>query len=936
MKSKTLRLTLILAAGWAALPASAQNFSSSSNLEAQPATDRIVPFKLSEKGTVREVEWGADLAWLDEANLRRCVAFMGKDNVSVVRTSFQPTHALVGGDLLEGQKDTIQRRIGLINLYTPDAKLMLNCDHPFVDGHYDKNAPAWDSLIDVSMRYYQDAGYEVVSVSPFNEPDYGWSQWVQGGNNFLYDIYRKEGFGKVAEALRKNPRFEGIRICGPNTLNCDKASEWYNSFKDKIDEGNTHQLAGSFDNFAAFFTQVREDGKHATADEMHNVMEAMVGLEYGLQTGVWWGAAEYARGEFCKASHGERLAYVEHRPNWTAASVYRAPDGRVQAFGGTSERQAIPTSYRFLSKERDVFFDGHGPQREYVVELPGDAEGDYQDGQTNAECVVNITWGDDVQPVVDGTYELVNKSNTRLLDNGGSSPTVSVFSNGKKSQQWNVNPVDTRIGGDFSYCQIVSVSAPGQTLDVLNFSLEPGAEVIMYGKSSNDNQQWYLEYAGDGWFRIRNRHSSLCLNASSTGKITQVAPNDGSSAQLWRFLPVGTRPRFRATEAPTGLKAESRASSVLLTWDKADATNPTYTVLRSETPEGGYEIIARGIPDTAFVDNKAREGKTYYYTVKTVDASMNTSPASEAATATVEETDALVARYEFEGNVRDTTLNIRHAATAGTAAYVEDCKSGAQALSLDGKSQSVQLPADVADYPEITVAAWFNWQGGGNWQRLFDFGNGEDEYMFLTVCSDERTIRFAIKNGGDEQQIDGVKITDYRREWTHLAVTMGKDGVCLYLNGELMASSKDVTLRPSDFHPLLNYVGRSQFAADPSFNGYVDDFRIYDYALGAEDVKNLVDGTSHVGGTLKDDAGTFDVGPLPADRRLDARYVSTGGPERVDFHIYDLQGNLLHTQRGTNGTVTSFDTSGLPDGMYVLKARCGKADGSRKFTVRHP
>lgn len=57
------------------------------------------------------------------------------------------------------------------------------------------------------------------------------------------------------------------------------------------------------------------------------------------------------------------------------------------------------------------------------MELPGGAPGSYQDGQTNAETVVNITWGDDVQPVVDGTYALINKSNLKLLDNdNGSSP----------------------------------------------------------------------------------------------------------------------------------------------------------------------------------------------------------------------------------------------------------------------------------------------------------------------------------------------------------------------------------------------------------------------------------------------------------------------------------------------------------------------------------
>ena len=121
---------------------------------------------------------------------------------------------------------------------------------------------------------------------------------------------------------RAKPRSKKIRICGGNTLNCDEALPWYNYLKEQLDEGNTHQLAGEFNGYATFYETVRKDGKMAMNDEMHNVMEAMVGLEYGLQTGIWWGSAEYDRGEFCKISRGgERLAYTEHRPNWTAASV---------------------------------------------------------------------------------------------------------------------------------------------------------------------------------------------------------------------------------------------------------------------------------------------------------------------------------------------------------------------------------------------------------------------------------------------------------------------------------------------------------------------------------------------------------------------------------------------------------------------------------------
>ena len=341
---------------------------------------------------------------------------------------------------------------------------------------------------------------------------------------------------------------------GGNTLNCDQALPWYNYLKDQLDEGNTHQLAGSFDNFAQFFTTVREDGKHATADEMHNVMEAMVGLEYGLQTGVWWGSAEYTRGEFCKASHGERLAYAEHRPNWTAASVYRAPDGRVQAFAGMSERQGVTTTYRFVSEERDVFFNGHGPQREYVVELPGGEPGSYQNGQTSAECVVNITWGDDIQPVVDGTYMLLNKDSRRLLDVANGSPSASSYSTGKRSLQWQVKPVDASIGGDFSYHQIVS-GYSFQTLDVLNWSMNADTEIILYTNNRGSNQQWVLEYAGDGWFRIRSRHSALYL-CFSGNKLIQTERDEASDAQLWRFVPTGIRPAVRDVDAPTGLTAE--------------------------------------------------------------------------------------------------------------------------------------------------------------------------------------------------------------------------------------------------------------------------------------------------------------------------------------------------------------------------------------------
>lgn len=932
MRNKPIHLLFSFCLTALSLPAAhAQTVSSSSSLTAQPATDRVVPFRLSEPGVVREVEWGADIAWFDENNVRRSAAFMGKDNLDIVRTSFQPDLPVVDGQLQQGTLDTLQMRVDMLKWARPDIKLMVNCDAPYMSSYYldenGANVPHWVEIIDLSTQFYQDAGYDVVSVAPFNEPDYLYNN--QGSPN---EEKRKAEFADILSGLKQKERFDSIRLCGGNTLNADAALSWYNALKSQLDEGNTHQLAGSFDNFAQFFTTVREDGKHATADEMHNVMEAMVGLEYGMQTGIWWGSAEYTRGEFCKASHGERLAYAEHRPNWTAASVYRAPDGRVQAFGGTSERQAVTTSYRFISEERDVFFNGYGPQREYVMELPGGEPGSYQEGQTNAEGVVNITWGDDIQPVVDGTYMLFNKGNHRLLDNNGGSPSTSSYSTGKRSLQWNVNPVDTRIGNDFSYHQIISASSY-QTLDVLNWSMDAGTEIILYGNSRGTNQQWVLEYDSDGWFRIRSRHSALYLSASGS-KITQEERSEDSEAQLWRFVPTGIRPGIREVEAPAGLTAEGRASSVRLTWSPVNASYPTYTVLRSETADGGYEIIARGVEDTVFVDNKAEDGTTYYYTVKTVDASVNTSPASEPASASVSGADELTARYEFEQSLNDTTRNLYHAATIAEAAYGSG-QSGSYSLELDGDSQFVQLPTTVVRHDQITVAAWVYWKGGNNGQRLFDFGRGEEECMYLTMRADNGLMCFTVRNGDEEQTLEGIRPLSYRNKWTHVALTMDEEGVCLYLNGEAVATSPDITLRPSDLRPFLNYIGRSQSGSDPLFCGFIDDFRIYSYALDGNAIKTLWNNGTGICSTPADEPALFEVGPLPADTRLNIQYRLDNGADDVRFRIYDLQGNLMLQQNGRNGGTTTVETGQLGQGMYILKAQCGKAAHSRKFTVRH-
>lgn len=909
--------------------ANAQITSASDYLVAQPIPDRTLVYALSKPGLSQHLEWGLDTAWPSEENIRRGVAFMGADGVDVVRVSFQPTHALVNGTLHQEQINWINRRLELVSFTGPNTRLTINSDHPSVDPWYAGNAARWAQLMDLTTRRYQQAGRTVVSIAPFNEPDFGWGQGT------IMDFYN------ICGELRKNPLFDNIRISGPNTLNNDQALPWYNQLKARLDEGNTHQLAGSFDTFAEFYEVVRANGHHASGDELHNVMEAMVGAEYGMQTGIWWGTAELARGEFVKASDGERLAYAEHRPNWTAASVYRAPDGRVQAFGGTSERQAVTTTYRYVSKEQEVYYDGQGPQREFTLTLPGGTG--YQQGQTNAERVINISWGDDIQPVINGQYVLVNRGTGKVMEvaDGAMQAGANLQQGnhtGATHQQWQVTPVDARIGGDFSYFSITALHS-GKAPDILNFSLENGANIIVWDDTKSGNQQWYLDYAGDGWFYIRSRHSAKCLEvaggSAAAGANIQQWEKTGATHQQWRFLPLGAAIEFTPPSVSNNLTATAREASVLLEWGASPETDVAgYTILRSQSAGGPYHTLARKVQTTAFVDNTVVPGTTYFYVIRAVDQSLNRSNISNEVSATASGAATLVAHYAFDGGTKDSTRHLFHGAAYQQATFGAG-KRGAGALVLDGATDFVQLPATLSNLTEITVAAWVNWNSGAAWQRIFDFGNGETEYLYLTPSGGSGQLTFAIRSGEEEQVLTAPALPV--GTWTHVAVTLADFGAYMYVNGELAAIATTSSIRPAHFQPVLNYIGRSQFA-DPLLDGMVDDFRVYNYALDATEVAELAGAEDEEEVLSAPGTGCLDglrLWPVPASDVLHLRYCFQELPSAdATVSVLDQQGQVVMQQQFQAGiTSRSMNVSGLPVGVYLLRCQAGAATHAGKFAI---
>ncbi|MBT1093896.1 beta-L-arabinofuranosidase domain-containing protein [Streptomyces sp. Tu102] len=167
---------------------------------------------------------------------------------------------------------------------------------------------------------------------------------------------------------------------------------------------------------------------------------------------------------------------------------------------------------------------------------------------------------------------------------------------------------------------------------------------------------------------------------------------------------------------------------------------------------------------------------------------------------------------------------------------------GTAAENVRGSYRYVDLPAAVlGGAPAITLSAWVKPAHDANWARVFDFGDNDTRYLYLAARNANGVPRFAVTSSGPggEQGLDGTAALPLGR-WSHLAVTIGGGTGTLYVNGTAVARNTAMTLTPAALGTLANnWLGRSNFAADPVFAGAYDEFNVWSRALSAAEITEL-------------------------------------------------------------------------------------------------
>jgi hypothetical protein len=312
------------------------------------------------------------------------------------------------------------------------------------------------------------------------------------------------------------------------------------------------------------------------------------------------------------------------------------------------------------------------------------------------------------------------------------------------------------------------------------------------------------------WEMVRNHYvNRLGLAAPYVTMMTKkigVEWDGGNGDQLGLGTLTFTRDPIAAGAAPSGLTARLVGGKVELSWwGSAYATG--YTVKRATTAGGPYTTVASGITDLLTFTDSGMPPGAYYYVVTAATPTGESAPSNEARA--------------------DTALTLL---------------TRLGPLSFNGIDQYAALPAGIASgLADFTIGVKVYWNAARDWERVFDFGNGMRQYLFLTPRAFRGGLTFTISNnGGYGSQTISTPAPLATGRWVHVAVTLSGSTATLYVDGGAVGANTAMTRAPFRLDSTEgNWLGRSQYPADPYFNGKVDDFRIYNGAMTAAQVAAL-------------------------------------------------------------------------------------------------
>ena len=208
----------------------------------------------------------------------------------------------------------------------------------------------------------------------------------------------------------------------------------------------------------------------------------------------------------------------------------------------------------------------------------------------------------------------------------------------------------------------------------------------------------------------------------------------------------------------------------------------------------------------------------------------------------------MIARYIFNGDVRDWSRNNLHGKLQGAdAKFVDDPRFG-KVLSLPGDMTAfATLPAEaLTDLESLSISGWIYLRSKQPGQRFFDFGKDASKRFSAApvgTTTQEGFQALITAEKGDKK--GAVSPAIETNKWVHLVIVIDvpSKSIITYVDSKQVGESKDIPKELSEVFAQQEdkslYIGKSLLPVEPNLNALVHDFRIYRVPLSGGQVAGI-------------------------------------------------------------------------------------------------
>ena len=216
-------------------------------------------------------------------------------------------------------------------------------------------------------------------------------------------------------------------------------------------------------------------------------------------------------------------------------------------------------------------------------------------------------------------------------------------------------------------------------------------------------------------------------------------------------------------------------------------------------------------------------------------------------------TNGLVAYYPFNGNANDASGNGNNGTVNGATLSTDRFGKLNSAYSFNGISDFIEIPPstsiNTANMNNISISVWVNVNKFNGYNRIVNMSNKTDNINLDMAVNNggvgdptvNNKIVFQNYTGfGNDNPIVWDKDTTALHNWYHVVAIMDfvNKTAYLYVNGNLVTSyTGTIATRPNN--PYLDIGRPVLFPTWLSFDGIIDDIRIYNRSLSSAEILQL-------------------------------------------------------------------------------------------------